>query len=728
MAQPILRCEHCSCTLSADDFLNQPALRMDAALRHHHTKACVSLPIPTIKCWPDEQPPLVACALAGHTAVGLILLSGGADPDADGRYGSRALHAAAAADNTELIAALLAAGACATAVTSDDAHANLPGGRTPLHAAAENGASAAARLLFAAAPVCARLCDADGHTPMEVAWLAGHQTMAMELGATAESATSQCASDPGAPLADAAELSLVLTQVRAGAVSAADQKYAMMVRKMGLRERRRDALCIRLRPALRAVHMLRGAWSADECAALLADARRAASLHGWSHARHRHYPTTDLALWRAPVAASWVRSALTRDVLPAMCRAFGVADHARLVLREAFVACYDAREGGQPGLAMHRDGTLLSCSCLLNPRSDFDGGGTCFAQAVRVHEWTGGAWRRPEWRPCRGDDESGGDGCDEGGDGDGEGGEGEGGDGEGGKGGCGEDGVSSAESSYQYIIDGQQGDIVMHSGQQLHGGHALTSGIRYLLVVFVDEVQTGEVDDIVDTAAEANQPQTAATAATVAAPAAAPAQTTSETTSVDASSRLRNVVRQLSEGGVCGGEGEVRRRSIVGFHLDPNGKVPERKGRFTLPGGKSAFKGPVWRCDDEEPEEPPPPVWTVSLGVDGAALLEAEEIAFSPAGIATLRLTAGAQLDMITSSIECTVRVSDAGDAPPAAQVHLAPPVDLEEWVPMPGAKRPTSSLGWDVAGFGTICFDVATEDGGGTRAELRAVRFMKCG
>ena len=80
----------------------------------------------------------------------------------------------------------------------------------------------------------------------------------------------------------------------------------------------------------------------------------------------------------------------------------------------------------------------------------------------------------------------------------------------------------------------------------------------------------------------------------------------------------------------------------------------------------------------------------------------------------------------------------------PAADIHVAPPTLLDEWVEIPGAKLPTASMGVDVAGF-TVCFDAATsvltsEDGetgeesednslsssAPAPAELRAVRILR--
>ena len=690
---------------------------MTRGLQHHHAGHCLAAPTLSADstcCWPNGAPPLIACALAGSTDVAIELLRGGASPNAIGKYGQRALHAAALADNTSLLVALLDAGADPMAMTQDDAHDNLPGGRTPLHAAAASGSQAAAQALLHAAPWCSCVCDRDGCIPSEVAWLNGHQALALELADAAEARRAdsemRAADWPSVQLVDHSDLADSLEKVRGGDVSASDQAYAKMVRKVELRERRRDALCIRARPALRDVHVLRGAWSVDRCAQLLSEARLAAAFHGWTTGRHRHHPTTDLALWRAPIAAAWVRAELASEILPAMGRAFGISP-SRLSLREAFVACYRAVDAcGQAGLGMHRDGTLLSCSCLLNKRDEFEGGGTCFAQGVSVRDWEQGVWRRSDWRPQEAaatqDDCALGEGGDE-----------------------------------RYVIDADQGDIVLHSGQQMHGARTITAGVRYVLVSFIDE----EYDpDAAEEAAPALATMSEE-AMSVQSPAAAPIEPApgAKAEPANGSWARLSMMRRLNSGSVCAdapaSPGLGRRRSLVGFQLAENCPVPERTARFRMPGGKNAFRGPVWRCEEEDAPPTPTP-WSVSLSIDGSELLEAAPIEFSPAGDATLRLTTGAAFDLRRSEIRCAVREGDE----PAADIHVAPPTLLDEWVEIPGAKLPTASMGVDVAGF-TVCFDAATsvltsEDGetgeesednslsssAPAPAELRAVRILR--
>jgi predicted 2-oxoglutarate/Fe(II)-dependent dioxygenase YbiX len=76
---------------------------------------------------------------------------------------------------------------------------------------------------------------------------------------------------------------------------------------------------------------------------------------------------------------------------------------------------------GQRELKPHRDGSVLSFNIALNPSNQYEGGGTWFA--------------------------------------------------------------SLAES--KNVIQLQQGEMMSHASALLHGGHAITSGMRYILVAFV---------------------------------------------------------------------------------------------------------------------------------------------------------------------------------------------------------------------------------------------------
>jgi len=114
---------------------------------------------------------------------------------------------------------------------------------------------------------------------------------------------------------------------------------------------------------------------------------------------------------------------------------------------------------------------------LLSPREGpegFDGGGTCFAEPLDgAAEW--------EWH------------SDQGGEG-GEGGEGGGGGGGGGDGGgdhaCdrGPELRRRGTLDVSTVVNGAQGDCLLHCGQLMHGAQPVTRGMRAVLVCFIDEL------------------------------------------------------------------------------------------------------------------------------------------------------------------------------------------------------------------------------------------------
>ena len=115
---------------------------------------------------------------------------------------------------------------------------------------------------------------------------------------------------------------------------------------------------------------------------------------------------------------------------------------------------------------------------LLSPREGpegFDGGGTCFAEPLDgAAEW--------EWH------------SDQGGEG-GEGGEGGGGGGGGGDGGGGDHACDRGPElrrrgtlDVSTLVNGAQGDCLLHCGQLMHGAQPVTRGMRVVLVCFIDEL------------------------------------------------------------------------------------------------------------------------------------------------------------------------------------------------------------------------------------------------
>jgi len=237
--------------------------------------------------------------------------------------------------------------------------------------------------------------------------------------------------------------------------------------------------------AKRDVYVLRGAWAADECDALAAAACAAAEARGgWSRARHSAFPTRDLPADALPAdVAEALHAAVRHRVLrPAAARrdpsselslsllirrpssraAFPRAGFDRtddLEVRDLFIINYEARlslcrkkpcltlraaqaaEGGQAALELHRDASLLSFNMLLSDSNTFTGGGTAFPHLARCSS-AGEDSGAPGW------------------------------------------GAAVADAGG--VVRLAQGDACVHGGGVLHGGCAVTSGRRLLLVGFVD--------------------------------------------------------------------------------------------------------------------------------------------------------------------------------------------------------------------------------------------------
>ena len=119
--------------------------------------------------------------------------------------------------------------------------------------------------------------------------------------------------------------------------------------------------------------------------------------------------------------------------------------------------------------------TLLSCNVLLSPRDGpegFDGGGTCFAEPLDgATEW---GWHSGEGGEGGGGGAGGGDGC--------------GGKGERGGGDHAPELRRRGTLDVSSVVNGAQGDCLLHCGQLMHGAQPVTRGMRVVLVCFIDEL------------------------------------------------------------------------------------------------------------------------------------------------------------------------------------------------------------------------------------------------
>mmetsp|Transcript_47977 Transcript_47977/g.102735 ORF Transcript_47977/g.102735 Transcript_47977/m.102735 type:complete len:409 (+) Transcript_47977:49-1275(+) len=289
--------------------------------------------------------------------------------------GYTALHHAAEYGMVRLVEALIDRGALLSARTRDLILQNTvvqPGGQTPLHLAARSGEDEVVDLLLRrqADP---RLVDVDGTSVAVAAALRRRSNLAHRL-----------AELTGEALPTSDDLKALETRCKEDGKARAGR-------------------ILEVPETLRQVYTLPAVCSVEECAWVLGEVQRVAAAvaagqakaapavarqgldegtdsdAGWTTARHGAYATTDLPCSCIPKVDEWVRDRLQKVVLPQIARRHGwisdaQEDGSRLVFRDLFFVRYSAM--GQSGLALHRDGSLISFNILLNEPTDFDGGGT----------------------------------------------------------------------------------------------------------------------------------------------------------------------------------------------------------------------------------------------------------------------------------------------------------------------------------------------------------------
>jgi len=156
----------------------------------------------------------------------------------------------------------------------------------------------------------------------------------------------------------------------------------------------------------------------------------------WGTVRRSSVPTTDVAVEDVPGLARWLRALLATRLCPLLAACFprladgsdlGGAAGSRLRVHDAFIVRYDARDAGRGSTSLpeHSDTSALSLSLALN-----QGGGVDYAG--------GGTWIRAlAGTPCRG------------------------------------------------VLEPPVGHAVAFAGPLRHGGHAVTAGVRMVLVLFL---------------------------------------------------------------------------------------------------------------------------------------------------------------------------------------------------------------------------------------------------
>jgi hypothetical protein len=97
----------------------------------------------------------------------------------------------------------------------------------------------------------------------------------------------------------------------------------------------------------------------------------------WLTSRHSAFSTTDIAVSSVPELAITLPALLADRLLSShIAPHFGFHPTRDLAFRDLFVVQY--AHDAQRGLQMHTDGCLISFNILLNPHTEFEGGGTLF--------------------------------------------------------------------------------------------------------------------------------------------------------------------------------------------------------------------------------------------------------------------------------------------------------------------------------------------------------------
>ena len=270
-----------------------------------------------------------------------------------------ALHCAARAGDVRLTAALLRHGARPNVYTRDicdicEDGLVAPGGRTPLLFAAEAGHAEVVALLLQARATNG--ADWHGDSPASLAARQGHAKVCALLQAAAHES----------PRYQQPRLQWDPPLLAADAVRARVQQSKRLTGRLELLE----------------PFVAERALSAMECAELLGEVRAAGSRSGWQRQVDALYSTLDLPAHALKLGVyAKLRAALQARVVRPMEAHWRCGP---LQMVECFFVWYQAPAAGaqfegdhQAGLALHRDSTLLNCVLLLN--SDFEGGGTVFA-------------------------------------------------------------------------------------------------------------------------------------------------------------------------------------------------------------------------------------------------------------------------------------------------------------------------------------------------------------
>ena len=126
------------------------------------------------------------------------------------------------------------------------------------------------------------------------------------------------------------------------------------------------------------VRVYEGLLDRDECSGVIAQVEaQVSSQGGWTTSRHYAVPTTDIPVHTVPAALCWFNKCMHLHVFPLLADQFDVvAERIRVI--DAFVVKYTSEK--QRALPLHCDQSQFSLTIAMNPREEYEGGGTFFEE------------------------------------------------------------------------------------------------------------------------------------------------------------------------------------------------------------------------------------------------------------------------------------------------------------------------------------------------------------
>ena len=180
----------------------------------------------------------------------------------------------------------------------------------------------------------------------------------------------------------------------------------------------------------------------EECAAVVQESEEwARGRGGWTSTRHFNHPTTDIPLQELPRTRAWFNGACLDRLYPFLAASFADAlpNPRALRVADAFVVKYNA-SGGQTFLAPHRDGSVRAhhrAAAVAYMTHTHASGRSVVSFNIALNR------------------------CDE------------------------YEGGGTWFEGLGRSIQSERGHVLAHASGCMHGGHPITSGVRYILVAFV---------------------------------------------------------------------------------------------------------------------------------------------------------------------------------------------------------------------------------------------------